>query len=82
MPLELALVLLQKFPIEFFSRKCPLQDEKGLVLSKMKFQAYNVMTGKDVFVFSLDYTNYSLTNRVIMSIDQQNFLFCPSPSGR
>ena len=40
-PEVLALAPLQKFPIDFkiFQWKCPLQNENGFALSKMKFQA-------------------------------------------
>ncbi len=42
--LVLALVPLQKSPIDFkiFQWKYPLQNENGLALSKMKFQAWQV----------------------------------------
>ncbi len=41
LPLVMALVPPQKFPIDLrvFKWKCPLQNENGLALSKMKFQA-------------------------------------------
>ena len=40
MALVLALVSLQKFPIDFkIQWKCPLQNKNGLAHSKMKFQA-------------------------------------------
>ena len=38
----MALVLLQKFPIDcnIFQWKCPLQNENGLALSKIQFHAW------------------------------------------
>ena len=43
LPLVLALVPLQKFPIAFkiFQWKCPLQNENSIALSKRKLQACN-----------------------------------------
>ena len=45
LPLVLALVLFRQCPTDFkiLQWKCPLQNENGLALSKIKFQASNFL---------------------------------------